>query len=78
LNAFDALERVRADVRAFVRRLLDRAGQDVTEAASGIEALRMVHAASIDLVILDGSMPGLDGWGTLARIRTSRQRPSSW
>jgi DNA-binding response OmpR family regulator len=57
------------DIRALVRELLQRAGHDVIEAADGTEALRVFYAEQPDLVVLDVSMPGLDGWGTLERIR---------
>ena len=57
------------DVRALVRELLARAGYDVTEAADGRVALRLLYDERPDLVLLDISMPGLDGWATLERIR---------
>src|SRR2546430_5697709 len=58
-----------ADIRHLVRELLERAGHDVVEAGDGGEGLRVFFSAQPDLVVLDVSMPGLDGWGTLERIR---------
>jgi DNA-binding response OmpR family regulator len=58
-----------ADIRLLLRELLERAGHLVGEANDGREGLRALHSWRPDLVILDVSMPGLDGWGTLARIR---------
>jgi DNA-binding response OmpR family regulator len=58
-----------ADIRGLVRELLERAGHAVIEAGDGREALRRFYAEQPDLVILDVSMPDLDGWGTLERIR---------
>ncbi|MCW3064107.1 MAG: two component transcriptional regulator, winged helix family [Solirubrobacterales bacterium] len=58
-----------ADVRNLIRILLERAGHDVSEAASGREALRRLHAVRPDLVVLDVTMPEMDGWQTLERIR---------
>lgn len=58
-----------ADIRRLVRELLERAGHDVVEAVDGNEGLRAFFSARPDLVVLDVSMPGLDGWGTLERIR---------
>jgi DNA-binding response OmpR family regulator len=58
-----------ADIRELVRALLERAGHDVLEAPDGQEALRVFYAEKPDLVLLDVSMPLLDGWGTLERIR---------
>ena len=57
------------DIRGLVRELLERQGYDVTEAANGQEALRALYAAPPDVVLLDVSMPELDGWQTLERIR---------
>ena len=57
------------DIRALLRELLERAGHDVVEAPDGREGLRVFHSERPDLVLLDVSMPGLDGWQTLERIR---------
>jgi len=57
------------DVRRLVRVLLERAGHAVAEAANGVEALSRVQAGAPDLVVLDVTMPELDGWQTLERIR---------
>ena len=57
------------DIRALVRTLLERAGATVFEAADGRSALREFHARRPDLVVLDVSMPELDGWAVLERIR---------
>jgi DNA-binding response OmpR family regulator len=57
------------DIRLLVGELLRRSGYAVHEVANGREALRTFHAQRPDLVILDVSMPELDGWQTLERIR---------
>jgi DNA-binding response OmpR family regulator len=57
------------DVRGLVRTLLSRAGHDVRDAADGRAGLREFFASPPDLVVLDVSMPELDGWETLSRIR---------
>jgi DNA-binding response OmpR family regulator len=57
------------DIRHLVGELLRRAGYGVHEAANGRDALRTFHAERPDLVLLDVSMPELDGWQTLERIR---------
>jgi DNA-binding response OmpR family regulator len=49
--------------------LLERAGYEVSEASDGRDGLRAVFSDRPDLVLLDVTMPGLDGWGTLDRIR---------
>jgi DNA-binding response OmpR family regulator len=58
-----------ADVRALVCELLARAGYSVSEAPNGREALRLLYDGRPDLIVLDVSMPELDGWATLERIR---------
>jgi DNA-binding response OmpR family regulator len=58
-----------SDIRDLLRVLLERAGFSVEEAADGKAGLRAFYATSPDLVLLDVSMPELDGWKTLERIR---------
>src|SRR6266496_4386981 len=57
------------DIRALVRTLLERGGIVVRDAPNGREGLREFHAWRPDLVVLDVSMPELDGWNVLERIR---------
>jgi DNA-binding response OmpR family regulator len=57
------------DIRNLLAELLRRAGHDVEEAENGRAGLRALHAAHPDIVLLDVSMPELDGWQTLERIR---------
>src|SRR5918992_1897418 len=58
-----------ADIRSLLRELLERAGYDLVEAANGKDGLRAFYASAPDLVLLDVSMPEMDGWQTLERIR---------
>jgi DNA-binding response OmpR family regulator len=58
-----------ADVRALIASLLERVGYRVLSATHGREALRLLYARRPRLVLLDVSMPGMDGWQTLERIR---------
>jgi DNA-binding response OmpR family regulator len=58
-----------AKIRAAVRKLLEGAGHEVLEAATGRESLRILYDAKPDLVLLDVSMPDMDGWEALERIR---------
>jgi len=57
------------DIRALVRNLLERVGHDVAEAPDGRAGLKQLYTSQADLVILDVTMPELDGWATLERIR---------
>src|SRR3954453_6932325 len=56
-------------IRAVLRRIVEMAGADVTEATSGEEGLRALYAGRPDVVVLDIGLPGLDGWQVLDRIR---------
>jgi DNA-binding response OmpR family regulator len=58
-----------ADTRGLVAELLGRAGHAVQQAPDGRSGLRALHGSPPDLVVLDVSMPELDGWQTLERIR---------
>ncbi|MDX6409714.1 MAG: hypothetical protein QOE13_2785 [Gaiellaceae bacterium] len=57
------------DIRALVAALLERAGYEVNQASDGRDGLRAVFSDRPDLVLLDVTMPGLDGWAALERIR---------
>jgi DNA-binding response OmpR family regulator len=57
------------DVRGLLRELLERAGYVVDEAPDGRAALRSFFQQPAELVVLDVTMPELDGWQTLERIR---------
>ena len=63
------------DIRGLLRELLARAGYDVSEAETGKAGLRQFYSSPPDLVLLDVSMPELDGWQTLERIRDLSEVP---
>jgi DNA-binding response OmpR family regulator len=63
------------DIRGLVRKLLERSGAEIREAPNGREGLREFHAWRPDLVVLDVSMPELDGWNVLERIRDMSDVP---
>ena len=58
------------DTRFMLRVFLEARGFDVVEAANGEEALGLIESARPDLVLLDGSLPRLDGVGVTSRIRS--------
>jgi CheY-like chemotaxis protein len=64
-----------ADVRLLVRRLLEAVGYAVDTAANGEEALVSIDAARPDLIVLDLSMPVLDGWGVMERLKARDAPP---
>jgi DNA-binding response OmpR family regulator len=60
-----------AHIRDVVRGYLEAEGFEVVLAADGTEALRVALESSPDLVVLDVTMPGLDGVEVLRQLRTS-------
>ena len=59
--------------RTVVAVSLKRQGFDVVEAGSGEEALRVLHATPVDLVLSDWMMPGMDGLELCRQVRTLPQ-----
>ena len=57
------------DIRLLLEELLRGAGYGVETAGDGRAALRVFHDSPCDLVVLDLSMPELDGFETLERLR---------
>jgi PAS domain S-box-containing protein len=55
--------------RVAVRGLLQKEGHTVLEAASGQEALEIFERETVDAILLDIQMPGMDGLETLAILR---------
>jgi DNA-binding response OmpR family regulator len=58
-----------ADIRRLIVRLLERAGYRALQASNGRDALRLLYAHRPAAVVLDVTMPALDGWQVLERIR---------
>ena len=55
--------------RDMLARRLGRKGYDVAVAADGIEGLAMALDGGFDLILMDMSLPGLDGWEATRRIK---------
>ncbi len=62
--------------RTLEENVLAAAGYDVVTAPDGAEALRIVEAGGIDLVVTDVEMPRMTGLELCARIRASRANAS--
>ena len=56
-------------LREILSTILEDAGYVASVASDGIEALQSITATLPDLVLLDLSMPRLDGWGVLGALR---------
>lgn len=57
-------------IRKVARRIVEGLGFDVDEAADGAEALSFCSGVMPDVVLLDWSMPVMDGLSFLRRLRT--------
>lgn len=44
-------------------------GYELTQAANGEEALQLIESTTIDLILLDIMMPGMDGFEVCARLK---------
>ena len=60
---------------ALVELWMGRAGYRTVLAATGTDALRRFYDEHPDLVILDVSLPGIDGWRIIERIREFSRIP---
>ena len=61
------------DNRELMQILLSAAGYDVHEARNGSECLAMARTQLPDLILMDLSMPGLDGWGVFRELRADQR-----
>jgi DNA-binding response OmpR family regulator len=60
---------------ALLRLWIERSGYRAAVAGTGQDALRAFYESRPDLVILDVSLPGLDGWQVMERIREFSRVP---
>jgi CheY-like chemotaxis protein len=60
------------EVRLVLAEFLESQGYEVAAAASGAEALAMVDSANPHVVLLDVTMPDMDGVETLKRLAAAK------
>jgi CheY-like chemotaxis protein len=58
------------DTRRLMRRVLERAGVRVAEAATGDTALAAIRSGRPDAVVLDLRLPGMSGFDVARAVRT--------
>lgn len=57
------------DIRFMIRYVLEQRGYRVLEAGDGLEAVERAQSFQPDLILMDLSLPGLDGISALSLIR---------
>jgi CheY-like chemotaxis protein len=57
------------EIRLVTKQALESFGYRVLEAASGAEAVRVAQSDSPDLILMDLSMPAMDGFATIHQLR---------
>ena len=63
-------------VRAMVKETIEKKGYEVIEADNGEEGLEMAKEGQPDLILLDISLPGIDGFEVLHRLRRDPETES--
>jgi two-component system cell cycle response regulator DivK len=58
-----------ADNRLLIRRILQAEGFNMLEAPNAAQALQMVQTQPPDLILMDISMPDMDGYTLTARLK---------
>ncbi len=62
-------------IRALIRKYAEFEGHTVTEAANGMEAVRLCSEQDFDIVVMDVMMPELDGFSASREIRKHSDTP---
>ncbi len=56
-------------ISELIRHNLEDKGTRVVEATTGLECIRILHEARVDLILLDLRLPDFNGWGILSLLR---------
>lgn len=59
-------------LRRYLEVVLQRAGYEVVSAGDGLEAMKVLLATRVDVIVTDALMPNLDGYELCRFVRNSR------
>ena len=62
-------------IRSLIRKYAEFEGHEVTEAADGMEAVRLCREQTFDIILMDIMMPELDGFSACREIRKNSSVP---
>ena len=62
-------------IRKLIRKYAEFEGHDVTEAADGMQAVKLCREQDFDIIIMDIMMPELDGFSACREIRRAKNTP---
>ena len=57
------------EITSLIRRNLEDKGTQVVEAATGLDGIRILREARVDLILLDIRLPDFNGWAILSLLR---------
>ena len=61
------------DAREMYSEYLEYSGYEVIQAANGVEALRQAAACAPDIILMDLSLPVMDGWEATRRLKADQR-----
>ncbi len=56
-------------ISKLIRHNLEDKGTQVVEVATGLDCIRVLHEARVDLILLDIRLPDFNGWGILSLLK---------
>ncbi len=57
------------EITSLIRHNLEDKGTQVVEAATGLDCMRILREARVDLIVLDIRLPDFSGWAILSLLR---------
>lgn len=63
------------NIRELLKEYLSISNYTISEAADGLEALKLIEQEAFDLIILDVMMPKVDGWTVCREVRLKNRTP---